>query len=129
MPFDRKENPRASIDLCRDLLTTPGHALILFPEGTRSATGEIAPFKPGIGYLTAGTNIPVVPCHLDGAYRAWPKGAWIPRPFRLTLRIGEPIRFADVSDPKVVAARLEAAVRSLKVAKSQSLKETSATRL
>lgn len=113
MPFDRKENPRESIDLCRELLATPGHALILFPEGTRSATGEIAPFKPGIGYLTAGTSVPVVPCYLDGAFRAWPKGAWLPRPYRLTLRIGEPLTFADESNPKAVAATLEGKVRGL----------------
>lgn len=113
MPFDRKENPRASLDLCRDLLATPGHALILFPEGTRSATGDMAPFKPGIGFLTAGTNIPVVPCFLAGAYRAWPKGAWIPRPRKLELRIGAPIVFAAVSDPKAVAATLQETVRSL----------------
>ncbi len=122
MPFDRKENPRASIDLCRELLATPGHALILFPEGTRSPTGAMAPFKPGIGYVTAGTNIPVVPCYLDGAFRAWPKGAWIPRPWRLTVRVGEPMRFANESEPRKVAAALEEAVRSLKVSKSQSLK-------
>lgn len=121
MPFDRKENPRASIELCKELLATPGHALILFPEGTRSGTGSMAAFKPGIGYVTAGTNIPVVPCHLDGAFRAWPKGALFPRPFRLTLRIGAPMRFANESDPKRVAAALEEKVRSLesrKVAKS-----------
>ena len=118
MPFDRKENPRAGLELCRELLATPGHALILFPEGTRSTTGEIAPFKPGIGYLTAGTKVPVVPCYLDGAFRAWPKGAWFPRPYRLTLRIGEPVTFADESNPKAVAATLEETVRSLKVAQS-----------
>ena len=123
MPFDRKENPRESIELCRDLLRTPGHALILFPEGTRSPTGEIAPFKPGIGFLTAGTDIPVVPCYLAGAFRAWPKGAWIPRPLRLELRIGEPMTFANETNPRNVAAVLEEAVKSLKVAKSQSRKE------
>lgn len=118
MPFDRKENPRESIDLCRELLETPRHALILFPEGTRSTTGELAPFKPGIGFLIAGTTIPVVPCYLEGAYRAWPKGAWIPRPRKLTLRIGEPIVFgdagADKEGAKRVAALLEEAVRSLR---------------
>jgi 1-acyl-sn-glycerol-3-phosphate acyltransferase len=117
MPFDRKENPRESLDVCGELLTTPGHALILFPEGTRSTTGELAPFKPGIGFLTAGTNIPVVPCYLDGAYRAWPKGAWIPRPRKLVLRIGEPRSFADFppdkDGAKRVAAALEEAVKSL----------------
>ncbi|MEO8378705.1 MAG: lysophospholipid acyltransferase family protein [Acidobacteriota bacterium] len=117
MPFDRKENPRESIELCRDLLETPGHVLILFPEGTRSATGAMAAFKPGIGFLIAGTNIPVVPCHLDGAWRAWPKGAWFPRPRRLTLRVGVPMVFADVpadkEGAKRVAAELESAVRLL----------------
>ncbi len=113
MPFDRKDNPRESINLCRDLLATPGHALILFPEGTRSGTGTMAPFKPGIGYLTAGTSVPVVPCYLAGAFRAWPKGAWIPRPRKLELRIGEPLTFADESDPKAVAARLEEKVKQL----------------
>ncbi|HEX6096327.1 MAG TPA: lysophospholipid acyltransferase family protein [Thermoanaerobaculia bacterium] len=127
MPFDRKENPRESINLCRELLATPGHALILFPEGTRSATGEMAPFKPGIGYLTAGTNVPVVPCYLDGAFRAWPKGAWIPRPFRLELRIGEPLAFALESDPKAVAGRLEEAVKSLRVDESSSRLENPST--
>ncbi|HEV7241107.1 MAG TPA: lysophospholipid acyltransferase family protein [Thermoanaerobaculia bacterium] len=120
MPFDRKQNPRESIDLCRDLLATPGHALILFPEGTRGTTGELAPFKPGIGYLTAGTNIPVVPCYLAGAFRAWPKGAWIPRPFHLTLRIGEPMTFTNESNPKRVAAALEEAVKGLRVDESSS---------
>ena len=127
MPFDRKENPRESIQLCKELLATPGHALILFPEGTRSPTGALAPFKAGIGYVTAGTNVPVVPCYLDGAFRAWPKGAWIPRPFRLTLRIGEAMRFADVSDPKAVAATLEQAVRSLRVDESPSRRERTST--
>jgi 1-acyl-sn-glycerol-3-phosphate acyltransferase len=117
MPFDRRENPRESLDLCRELLSTPRHVLILFPEGTRTATGELGPFKPGIGFLTAGTPIAVVPCFLAGAYRAWPKGAWVPRPRKLTLRIGAPLRFAelpaDKEGAKAVAARLEEAVRRL----------------
>lgn len=131
MPFDRKENPRESIDLCRELLQTPGHALILFPEGTRSATGELAPFKAGIGFLTAGTSIPVVPCYLDGAFRAWPKGALVPRPRKLTLRVGAALSFADVPSDKEgarrVAATLEDAVKSLRVVHSSSRRERSST--
>jgi 1-acyl-sn-glycerol-3-phosphate acyltransferase len=117
MPFDRRENPRESLALCRELLETPAHVLILFPEGTRSPTGEVGAFKPGIGFLVAGTPIPVVPCFLDGAFRAWPKGAWIPRPGKLTLRIGAPMHFAEVvadkEGAKGVAAMLEEAVRGL----------------
>ncbi len=118
MPFDRKENPRESLAICRQLLETPQHILILFPEGTRTTTGEIAPFKPGIGFLTAGTPIAVVPCQLVGAFRAWPKGAFVPRPRKLKLRIGEAMTFQDVAadkdGAKVVAARLEEAVKGLK---------------
>jgi 1-acyl-sn-glycerol-3-phosphate acyltransferase len=117
MPFDRKENPRDSLTLCRDLLETPGHVLILFPEGTRSPDGQLGTFKPGIGFLTAGTDITVVPCYLQGAHRAWPKGAFIPRPRKLTLRIGEAMTFekeaADKDGAKVVAGRLREAVELL----------------
>jgi 1-acyl-sn-glycerol-3-phosphate acyltransferase len=117
MPFDRRENPRESLAICRQLLSTPEHVLILFPEGTRTTTGDLAPFKPGVGFLVAGTDAPVVPCFLDGAYRAWPKGGWIPRPRKLELRIGEPVQFANVVNDKdgarEIASRLETAVRGL----------------
>jgi 1-acyl-sn-glycerol-3-phosphate acyltransferase len=120
MPFDRKENPRDSLAICRQLLETPRHILILFPEGTRSADGAIAAFKPGIGFLTAASDIAVVPAHLEGAYRAWPKGAFIPRPRKLTLRIGAPMTFAeftsDKEGAKAIAARLEDAVKRLQSA-------------
>ncbi|HYC89530.1 MAG TPA: lysophospholipid acyltransferase family protein [Thermoanaerobaculia bacterium] len=117
MPFDRKENPRQSLALCRQLLDAPGHILILFPEGTRTADGAIGKFKPGIGFLTAGTSTPVVPCYLDGAYRAWPKGKWIPRPRKLRLVIGKPLQFAGVNSDKegavAIAERLREAVAAM----------------
>jgi 1-acyl-sn-glycerol-3-phosphate acyltransferase len=100
MPFDRKENPRQSLDVCRQLLETPGHILILFPEGTRTADGTIGAFKPGVGFLIAGTDFPVVPCYLDGAFKAWPKGKWFPRPRKLRLCIGSPMRFRDRKSSK-----------------------------
>jgi 1-acyl-sn-glycerol-3-phosphate acyltransferase len=95
MPFDRKENPKYSLSLCRQLLDAPGHILILFPEGTRSLDGKVGRFKPGIGFLTAGTEFPIVPCYISGAWRAWPKGKWFPRPRKLRLVIGEPLRFPN----------------------------------
>lgn len=111
MPFDRRENPRESLALCHDLLTAEGHVLILFPEGTRTTTGALGTFKPGIGFLTAGLDAPVVPCWLEGAWRAWPKGAWMPRPRRLELRIGEPLSFRDVPNQKEEAKRIAAVLR------------------
>ncbi len=95
MPFNRKSAGAESLEICRALLARPRTTLILFPEGTRSGTGELGRFRSGIGRIVAGTDIPVVPCHLSGADRAFPKGAYLPRPERLVLRMGAPHRFAD----------------------------------
>ena len=97
LPFDRASKGGDSLDVCRELLAQPGRILILFPEGTRSESGVLGRFRTGIARLVAGTQTPVVPCHLSGAYEAWPKGALLPRPRSLRLRIGRPRRFADVA--------------------------------
>jgi 1-acyl-sn-glycerol-3-phosphate acyltransferase/long-chain acyl-CoA synthetase len=96
LPFGRQKHIRHSLELCGQLLANAGNILILFPEGTRTATGQIGEFKPGIGLLVAGRSVPVVPCHLDGAFKAWPKGKIWPRPYRLQLQIGTPRTYADL---------------------------------
>jgi 1-acyl-sn-glycerol-3-phosphate acyltransferase len=106
LPFQRQTNARQSLNLCDQLLANPGNILLLFPEGTRSSSGELREFKPGVGLLLAGKNIPVVPCHLDGAYRAWPKGRWIPRPRAIRLTIGQPRCFADFAPGKASALEI-----------------------
>src|SRR5439155_25733490 len=47
MPFARQAGVRLSLSLCRELLANPGTILIIFPEGTRSITGEVGQFKSG----------------------------------------------------------------------------------
>ncbi|HSY18161.1 MAG TPA: lysophospholipid acyltransferase family protein [Candidatus Acidoferrales bacterium] len=94
LPFGRQKHIRQSLELCGQLLANPGNILILFPEGTRTATGQIGEFKPGIGLLVAGRDVPVVPCHLQGAFNAWPKGKSWPRPHKLRLQIGRPRTYA-----------------------------------
>jgi 1-acyl-sn-glycerol-3-phosphate acyltransferase len=117
LPFERKGRVRQTLAACRNLLAEDGNVLLLFPEGTRSTTGEIGRFKGGVGDLVAGTPVPVVPCYLDGAHRARPKGAWIPRPRKLTLTIGQPMTFAHLQrcrqSASQISAELEAAVRDL----------------
>ena len=78
--------------------------LIIFPEGTRTTSGEMGRFRSGIGRLVVGTDLPVVPCHLDGGLKAWPKGKGFPRPHKLQLRIGAPMTFGhlDKSSESVV---------------------------
>ena len=95
LPFDRKVKGEESLAICRRLLATPGNVLIIFPEGTRSPSGELGRFRSGIGRLVEGTDVPVIPCHIRGAHAAFPKGAWFPRPRKLLLSIGAPRRFGD----------------------------------
>ncbi|MGB9737533.1 MAG: 1-acyl-sn-glycerol-3-phosphate acyltransferase [Chloroflexus aggregans] len=69
-----------------------GYALLLFPEGTRSTTSEIGPFRSGIGRLIAEfPGTPVIPTYVGGTNRVMPKGKIIPRPYRVTVRFGEPL--------------------------------------
>jgi 1-acyl-sn-glycerol-3-phosphate acyltransferase len=111
LPFDRQASPRQNLSLCRQLLENAGNTLILFPEGTRSPTGQIGEFKPGVGLLVAGTNYPVVPCYLEGTHQAWPKGRWFPRPRKVELRIGPPRTYAHLERGKEAALRISADLR------------------
>lgn len=116
-PFSRDAHPRESMDTCRRILARPGNAMILFPEGTRSTTGKVAAFRRGIGSLAAGSNVPVIPCALQGTARAWPKGTRAPRPHAVRLIIGK-ARFYTTLTPshesaEFVARDLQFAVEQL----------------
>jgi 1-acyl-sn-glycerol-3-phosphate acyltransferase len=117
VPFARDGRNRRSLAMCQALLDNPGNILIIYPEGTRTTTGQVGHFRPGIGVLLAGRQIPAVPCAIRGAYQAWPKGHRIPRPARLTLTIGRPQTFADYPADKhgyeAIATNLENAVKEL----------------
>ena len=97
LPVWRSRTTAADLAALRARLVEDRVVFILFPEGTRSRTGTMAPFKPGIGALVAGTSVPVVPCWLEGAGAAWPAGQRLPRPGRLHLRIGPPLDFSTAT--------------------------------
>ncbi len=111
LPFSRQSHIRQSLDLCRRLLANPGNVLILFPEGTRTTTGEIGEFKPGIGALVGGTRIPVLPCRIVGAHEAWPKGCTLPRPRRVRIRVGAPLAFPEPIGDKDAMRRVAETLR------------------
>jgi len=126
LPFNRHANPRQSLQLCRHLLEAPqpGNILVLFPEGTRSPSGVIGRFQPGIGILAAQTGVPVIPAHIDGAYDAWPRGRRLPRPRRIHVRLGGPQTYGERQPNKenatAIASELRDAVQSLAPSKEGS---------
>lgn len=96
LPFERTVKGGESLTVCRELLKNEGNVLIIFPEGTRTTSGEMGRFRSGIGRLVVGTDIAIVPCHLEGGIRAWPKEKLIPRPTKLHLRIGKPQHYSHL---------------------------------
>ena len=120
LPFARQARVRQSLSLCRELLANSGTILIIFPEGTRSTTGEVGEFKSGIGALVAGRDVAVVPCFIDGSFQAWPKGKRFPRPRKVRLVIGTPRNYRDRGTDKTgicaIAVELRDAVNKLRPA-------------
>ena len=89
LPMWRKNcGPHALAELRRKLQEEKA-IFIIFPEGGRTRTGSMMPFKHGLGMLVAETNVPVVPCGLIGTFEALPANRKIPRPVRIKLIIGD----------------------------------------
>jgi 1-acyl-sn-glycerol-3-phosphate acyltransferase len=94
IPISRNPTPSSlngTIEECRRFLNGGTRSLILFPEGTRSMDGEIAPFKRGAGMLAVHLGLPLVPAYIEGTRHAMPKGRFLPVPGPVTIRIGSPI--------------------------------------
>lgn len=78
-------------------LVKSGKSLVLFPEGTRSKGAEIRPAKPGVGFIVAKANVPVLPAYIEGSYEAMPAGREsLKKGSRINVFIGEPLRFDNI---------------------------------
>jgi 1-acyl-sn-glycerol-3-phosphate acyltransferase len=98
IPIDRhnRESAMRSIEAGATSLRE-GNSFLIFPEGTRSRTDQLLPFKKGGFVMAIKGQVPIVPVAIQGARDAMRKGSWIIRPVRVTVTIGPTIETAGVS--------------------------------
>jgi 1-acyl-sn-glycerol-3-phosphate acyltransferase len=110
-PIDRSKVSRRSADQAAELLGE-GWSLLIFPEGGRSPDGWGQGHRGGAAYLSLKTDRPVVPVHLRGTGRIFPKGGKL-RPGSTTVTFGTPLVPDEGDNANRFAARIEAAVAAL----------------
>jgi 1-acyl-sn-glycerol-3-phosphate acyltransferase len=98
-PVDRATADVEAFRLAKRILDE-GHALFVFPEGTRSKDGALSQARDGVAVLALRTGAPIVPVAIAGSYGVWPRGQKLPHPGgRVTVRVGPPFRVADELPP------------------------------
>ncbi|MGB9180019.1 MAG: AMP-binding protein [Pyrinomonadaceae bacterium] len=107
VPIERSGSLRQSLRHARSFLDR-GYNALIFPEGTRSLTGEMADFKPVIGYLALSSKIGILPIYLHGTYEALPKGSNIIKSRDIGARIGRYLSYEELEEMTRKMARAEA---------------------
>ncbi len=91
-----------------------GEMVLVFPEGTRTRDGQIAPFRPGFTTLAVRSKAAILPVAIDGAYEAFPRSKKFPGRGRIRVRFGKPILPAEFAgrDERELLAEVERRVHA-----------------
>jgi len=110
-----RQRARESLAIARRRLEGERSTVIMFPEGTRSTSGELKAFKKGAFLLAIQTGVEIVPAAIVGSYRIMRKGSWLIRPGTVTVRFGSPIQVGGMSvdDRDALIAQAREAILSL----------------
>lgn len=112
IPFERGEESDRSLARCETLLND-GRSLLLFPEGTRSQTGELGRVRSGVAVLATRTRTPVVPVYVHGMADLLPKGRRAPLPGALVADVGVLLTPAATEGVPDFRDRIAASLESL----------------
>jgi 1-acyl-sn-glycerol-3-phosphate acyltransferase len=100
VPLDRQRPGTESMGTIERLLSE-GWAILAFPEGSRTRDGRLHRGKTGIARLATTAAVPVVPVGIKGTFRALPHHRKLPRPSKVEVRFGKPLRFDRYQDRPV----------------------------
>jgi 1-acyl-sn-glycerol-3-phosphate acyltransferase len=104
IPVDRSNREQAFASIAQGVESLrAGNSFLIFPEGTRSRTRELLPFKKGGFRMAIEAGAPIVPVAIEGGRAAMRRGSRLVWPARITVRIGEPLETVGLT----VAARDE----------------------
>jgi long-chain acyl-CoA synthetase len=111
-PLPQRSGFRKSFAFAGELADR-GWSVLVFPEGVRTKTGKMAPFRAGIGLLSTRLRLPVVPVRLEGLFERKKAGKrWAP-PGRIRVAIGAPIKFGEDQSTEEIAQELQRRVEEL----------------
>jgi 1-acyl-sn-glycerol-3-phosphate acyltransferase len=85
-----------------------GEIVLMFPEGTRTRDGSIAPLQGGPVTVALRARVPIMPLVIDGAFESWPRTHLLPRPGAIRVACGTPVSPAEAAacGPDAVMAQL-----------------------
>jgi 1-acyl-sn-glycerol-3-phosphate acyltransferase len=94
--IDRSNRKKAVLSLRKAAVKIKnGKCVVMYPEGTRTSTGEIGDFKKGAFHLALDAGVDVVPIHIKGTFDVWPKKSKTITPGDVVVRIGKPIHTSN----------------------------------
>ncbi|MBI1842687.1 MAG: 1-acyl-sn-glycerol-3-phosphate acyltransferase [Verrucomicrobia bacterium] len=104
VPVDRDGAGAAGLKGIFDRLSGGG-MILLFPEGTRTPDGKLLPARAGVGLAVIKSGAPVIPVRVFGTFEAYGRNARFPRPRRIAVKYGAPMRLDDLRDEATTCSK------------------------